>query len=212
MLDLTPEKALIFRITHIDNVTWLLKNGIHCRNSESFDPAFVNIGNPDLIEKRRTREIPLPPGGMLSDYVPFYFTPHSPMLYNIRTGFNGITRRSNSEIVIVVSSLRLLAEKEIPFLFTDRHASLVTAEFFDDLGMLGSLDWRILQARDFKRDNDLGKIERYQAEALVHKRVNTDNLLGIACSDSKVYSRLEAMVAEASAEVKVVVRPGWYFS
>jgi hypothetical protein len=43
--DLNPDKALIFRITHLDNVPWILDNGLHCRSSEVLDPDFVNIGN-----------------------------------------------------------------------------------------------------------------------------------------------------------------------
>ena len=50
---LNPEKALIFRITHIDNVPWLLDHGLHCRNGGLTDPSFRSIGNPELIDKRR---------------------------------------------------------------------------------------------------------------------------------------------------------------
>ena len=77
---LTPEKALIFRITHRSNVPWILKNGLHCRSSAIVDPNFTGIGNPELIERRRHRKVDILPGGTLEDYVPFYFTPFSPML------------------------------------------------------------------------------------------------------------------------------------
>ena len=40
---LTPEKALIFRITDKDNIPWILGNGLHCRNSNHLDPNFVTI-------------------------------------------------------------------------------------------------------------------------------------------------------------------------
>jgi hypothetical protein len=86
MSSLTPERALIFRITHIDNVPWILSNGLHCRNSRSVDPHYREIGNRDLIDKRSHRVVPIVPGGTLSDYIPFYFTPYSPMLFNIKTG------------------------------------------------------------------------------------------------------------------------------
>jgi hypothetical protein len=43
-LTLTQEKGLIFRITHRDNVPWILKNGMHARNGDEFDPNFgINI-------------------------------------------------------------------------------------------------------------------------------------------------------------------------
>jgi hypothetical protein len=60
---LTPEKALIFRITHRDNLPWILANGLHCRNSNLIDSNFVSIGNPDLIVNRHYHAVPIAPGG-----------------------------------------------------------------------------------------------------------------------------------------------------
>jgi hypothetical protein len=80
-VNLNPEKALIFRIVHVDNVPWILDHdGLHCRNAADQDPDYVNIGNPELIGKRARCAVPVPPGGTLSDYVPFYFTPFSIMM------------------------------------------------------------------------------------------------------------------------------------
>ncbi len=72
--NLNSDKALIFRIVHCDNLPWILENGLHAKNGGKLDPTFRNIGNPDLIDKRSRRIVPIPPGGTLSDYVPFYFT------------------------------------------------------------------------------------------------------------------------------------------
>jgi len=119
---LNPEKALIFRMVHLDNVPWILDHGMHCRSSVIVDPDYVNIGKTDLIHARSSREVPVAPGGTLSDYVPFYFTPFSIMMYNIKTGHGVVTRRSNEEIVIFVSSLHRLQSLGAPFLFTNGHA------------------------------------------------------------------------------------------
>ena len=70
--NLNPEKALIWRIVHRDNLPWLLENGLHCGNSNTRAPNWVSIGNTELIEKRATHPVPIPPGGCLNDYVPFY--------------------------------------------------------------------------------------------------------------------------------------------
>lgn len=209
---LTPDNATIFRITHIDNVPWILKNGIHCRNWPTRDPNFREIGNPDLIAKRGHRDVPISPGGTLSDYVPFYFTPHSPMLYNIKTGFGGITRRPMSEIAIFVSSLPKIVECKVPFVFTDRHAYVAAAQFSSDLKDLDRIDWRILQARDFERDaNDLGKGERYQAEALIHASVPVTALLGIVCHGTAQEAWLHSEIEQNSIALAVAARPGSYF-
>lgn len=77
--------TLIYRITHLANVPWILDNGLHALSTERRDPNFVPIGNPDLIEKRRRRSVEADPGGTLDDYVTFYFGVHSVMLYSIHT-------------------------------------------------------------------------------------------------------------------------------
>lgn len=212
MPNLTPERALIFRIVHRNNVPWILENGMHCRNSNVLDPAYVSIGNRELIDKRNRHPVPCPPGGTLGDYVPFYFTPFSPMLLNIKTGWGGIEKRSNSEIVIFVSSLEKLREHGLTFVFTDRHAYLEAARFFSDASHLSELDWDLLQRRDFKRDpEDPGKFERYQAEALVYGALPCPCLLGIACYDDIARAEIAQLAADLKLDLKVVARRGWYF-
>ena len=214
MSSLKPENGLIFRIAHIANVPWILDHGLHCRNSQECDPNYVEIGNPELIEKRRNRAVPIPPGGVLGDYIPFYFTPHSPMLLNIKTGHNGITKRPMSEIIIMVSSLPALASQKIPFVFTDRHAYLQTAtqNFFSDLARLDRIAWDLLQNRDFKRDlYDPGKFERYQAEALVHRHLQVTSLSGIICHGDAQKVVLQDEIEKRGQTLQIAVKPNWYF-
>src|ERR1044072_6157205 len=105
MKDLKPELARIFRIVHISNVPWILDHGgLHRHNSADRDQNYVNIGNASLIDKRTRRFVPITPYGPLSDYVPFYFTPFSIMMYNIKTGYGGITQLENSDMEMFVSS------------------------------------------------------------------------------------------------------------
>jgi hypothetical protein len=212
VIELTPDKARIFRITHMANVPWMLDHGLRCRNSALVDPQYHEIGNPDLIGKRQHRPVPIPPGGSLSDYIPFYFTPFSPMLYNITTGYQGIRRRPMSEIVILVSSLHRIAGQGLAFVFSDRHAYLQAAVFSSNLAELVALDWKRLRARDFKRDpNDLSRFERYQAEALIHKHLPVEGLDGIVCHGGEQAATLNAEIASRNLQLPVVTRPGWYF-
>jgi ssDNA thymidine ADP-ribosyltransferase, DarT len=75
-MDLTPERALIFRITHVSNVPWILDYGLRCASLNILDPGFRPIGSAGSIEKRAPRSVPAAPGGALSDYIAFFFTPH----------------------------------------------------------------------------------------------------------------------------------------
>jgi hypothetical protein len=212
MIDVSAEKGRIFRITHVRNIPWILGNGIHCRNSGSSDPGFINIGSEELIEKRRSRMLPLPPHGTLSDYVPFYFTPRSIMLLNILTGYNGVRQRSAEEIVIMVSSLQHLHNRGRPFVFSDRHAYLLTANFSSDLAQLSSLAWDDWRNSDFKNDPERPeKKERYQAEALVHGNLGMNDLLGFATASAQSRDRLQSVVEEAGLDIRVIAKSSWYF-
>ena len=212
-LNLTPERGLLFRITHVANLPWLLANGLHCPNSRATDPKFVAIGNPDLIVNRARRRVTTPPGGTLADYVPFYFTPKSLMLFNINTGYNGITLRPNEEIAILVSSCQAMHDNGVSLLFTDRHAYTATAAWSGDPADLAvMIDWDILRRHDFGRDDDYpDKTERYQAEALAHRHVPPAALLGIGCWSEAVKAAIAGQVGVAGLALKVLVRPGWYF-
>jgi len=211
MSNLNPEKALIFRITHVANVLWTLQNGLYCSNSDRSDPNYIQIGNAELIARRTTRDVPVHPYGTLGDYIPFYFTPFSPMLYNIKTGYNGVTKRPMEEIAILVSSLREVHKQGITFVFSDRHAYLQAAEFYNDLDRLDQIDWPRLQARDFRRDpDDPGKVERYQAEALIYQHLPLAAVLGIICYRDEERRKLEGECGKLKLIKQVLCEPRWY--
>lgn len=209
---LNPQKALIWRIVHRDNIPWILDNGLYCGNSQVRSPHWVPIGNPELTDKRASHPVPVGAGGFLNDYVPFYFTPFSPMMKNIHSGYGGIQQRPNDEIVILVSNLRRVRALGLPFVFTDGHAYYAWSNYYTDLADLEKIDWPILQARDFRRDpNDLAKFERYQAEALIHKHCPVEALDGMVCYTGKTKNILCNWLAERGLNLPVYARTGWYF-
>ena len=208
---LNPERALIFRIIHRANLPWVLQHGLHCGNSAMRSPQWVSIGNQELIGKRALWPVAAPPGGVLNDYVPFYFTPFSPMMLNIKTGWNGVQQHPPQDILILVSSLPRVAELGLTWLFTDTHANNGVANYFSQLADLQRIDWRILQTRDFKRNpEDPGKVGRYQAEALVHRHCPLQGLSGVVCFDESGKIASQQAVDSVGAPLKVIKQPTWY--
>ncbi len=135
------------------------------------------------------------------------------MLYNIKTGYGGVIKRTNREIVILVSSLPRLVELRLPFVFTNSHAYMSESDFFSRLDDLRRhIDWPLLQSRDFKRDpDDPGKLGRYHAEALVHQHLPIQALIGIACYDSATVGAVSEAVAARGLTLPVKALPSWYF-
>lgn len=208
---LNPTKALIWRIVHRENLPWILDNGLHCSNHNATCPNWISIGNSELIDKRAKRPVTHPPHGHLNDYVPFYFTPFSPMLLNIKSGYN-VTQRPNEEIVILVSSMHDIARLGLDFVFTDMHAYYQWATFYTNPADIHKVDWPLIQTRDFKRDpNDPQKFERYQAEFLVHQHCPVDALKGIVCYNQKVKIDIQNQLDTRQMDLGVFAQPSWYF-
>lgn len=212
MAELTPEHGRIFRITHTRNVPLILRNGLYSRNSGRTDPAFVQIGMKDLIDKRALHPVPVPPGGLLSDYVPFYFTPWSIMMRNITQGLSGVEKHAFDDLAIIVSSIERLQQTRTPFIFTNAHAYMAEADYFTDPADLDRIDWDLLRRRDFKKNpEDPGKLGRYQAECLVRFHVPPTALLGVGCYDGGSAQRLASVAAQHNPVVPVRAVPNWFF-
>lgn len=206
--NLNPSKALVWRIVHRDNLPWLLEHGLHAVSCGKRSSTYVGIGNPELISKRAQRHVPIDPHGTLADYVPFYFTPFSVMMKNIHSGW-GVPQRRNEEIVTLVTSLYHLQSLGLRFVFTDAHAYPHWAGYYSDLTQLDRIDWEILQRRDFKRDTeDPRKMERYQAEALIHKHVPVAGLLGVVCYNETLKRGVDKEVQQRQLALQVHARPG----
>jgi hypothetical protein len=118
----------------------------------------------------------------------------------------------NDDVVILVSSVSKLEEHGISFVFSDRHAYLEPALFYNDPLQLNQIDWEILQRRDFKYDpNDPGKVERYQAELLAYRHVPTQALIGIVCYNGDSHENAEKDCEAAEVSIQIVAKPDWYF-
>lgn len=206
---LNLEKALIWRVVHRDNLPWILDNGLLCDNSNLKAPEYVAIGNAD-VERRRLREVPITPGGVLADYVPFYFTPFPLLMKHIHSGWS-VPRRGNDEIVILVASLHRAERSGRRFVYTDAHAYPEWTRYYNDLADLDQVDWPLLQQRDFTRDpDDPRKMERHQAEALIHRHLPASELTGIICYTDALKESIGRELASRGLALPVHARPGWY--
>ncbi|MGB8901344.1 MAG: DarT ssDNA thymidine ADP-ribosyltransferase family protein [Methylocella sp.] len=99
----------------------------------------------------------------------------------------------------------------MPFLFTDRHAYLVAAEFYSDLERLDQIEWEMLRRRGFRTDHeDPSKKEKYQAEALIYKHLPVDGLLGLVSYSDEVKVSINQALNKRAMTIEVKKKPDWY--
>ena len=136
------EKTYIYHITAIDNLGSIIKcNGINCKNKQP--EGCRNIAYENIQARRSSTIVPIPPNGILHDYVPFYFAPCSPMLYAIHKGFVPGFNDGQDRIIYIVSSIDQIEKEQLKYVFTDGHAVMGYTEFFNNKEDLDKVDWEV---------------------------------------------------------------------
>lgn len=204
---LQPIPTRIYRITHHDNLLATLQHGIFCRNHPTAATApYRNIGDASLTDRRNRIAVPLPPGGALNDYVPFYLGPRSPMLYRIGK------HAPQSEIIYLLSHVQHIQQLGLPYVFTDGHAFEILTSFHQSPTDLANLAWADIYANQWKPTLQNPNLQRHkQAEFLVHQFVPVNALVGIAVLNGHIRTQVEQIVQQAGLALPVREVPAWYY-
>jgi hypothetical protein len=106
-----PVPTPIIRFIHIANLAVCLKRGgLYAPNHEPDDGLkYKPIHNVEIQNKRAVCAIDCGPGGVIHDYVAFYFGPLSPMMLQLKTGqVAGYTEGQEPLIYLVSNTAPLL--------------------------------------------------------------------------------------------------------
>ncbi len=209
-----PKWGLLYHLTHISNLESIAEEGLFSDSQiKTVQKAVEEIGHADVKQQRRHRVVPLPPGGCVSDYVPFYFAPRSPMLGSIWKGNVPMYSGGQGKIVYLVTSIDKVVEEHLRFVFTDRNATLFAARYGDDLKDLDDyVDWELMEARMWNNtDEEPDRMERRMAEFLVHDHVPWSAFIGVATRNDKWCQQARRLLASVGSEIFIKPRPDWYF-
>jgi hypothetical protein len=163
-------------------------------------------------DRRSRKQVPCSAGGVLHDYVPFYFAPRSPMLFTIHKGnVRGYQNGQNSIIYLVVE-IQAIANANLAFAYTDGHAVMDYSDFYDDLKDLSQIDWQIMNAtywHDTPQDGD--RKRRRQAEFLVHQFCPWKLVQEIGVINDNIQIKVETILHDQQHQPPVTIYSKWYF-
>lgn len=208
------DDTAVYHITDVDNLASLIAKGaVLCENQCSRDGvAPVCIGYRRLKTTRGGIEVAVGhAGGYLSDYVPFYYAPRSPMLYVNYLGGVDDYGKGQREIVHLVCCAEELAAVA-PFVITDGHPVSPLSNQFADLAELANLDWDVMNDtywRDTDEDGD--RKRRRQAEFLVHEQVPIDQVKLIGAYSESVAAKAREAFARTAEYPPIAIRRDWYY-
>ena len=211
-----PIPTPIYRLTHRENLATIIpsKASLAPNMVPSSNQLYRKIHDQEVQSKRRNVRIPCGPGGVIHDYVPFYFGYLSPMLLNLKTGrvpgFSG----GQSDLIYLVTACQKIKAANLPFVFSDGHALTTVTAFSDDLNQLQIVDWGMVNQRywtDTPADPD--RQRRKQAEFLVHQKCPWDLIESIAVFDESAMQAVMKVLGAFPLKDRrsVSIRRDWYY-
>lgn len=202
---INKDRNFCYRICHIQNLLHLLQVGLCTKHHPLASESFVSIGNSEIINVRDTTRVKIEGYGLIGEYVPFYFTPRSIMLYNIVTGFRApvVPVVPRNRIVVIRSRIDQLIEADRYF-FTNGQANDASTDHFGELKDLDKVDWEIIHGSNFsKSDGDFDRPRRYQAEFLVYNHVPVSAIESIVVYDENTENDVIKLVKEIGQNITV---------
>lgn len=201
----------IYHITHIGNLPSILSARRIWSDAQCRDRGCTvhDVGYNHIKARRMRRPVSIYPGQTLGQFVPFNFCPRSVMLFVLHKGHEGY-KGGQGEILHFASTVGKAIECGRRWAFTDRHADLRYAKYFNDLGSESEVDWQVMPLQYWSSEDETK--QRRQAEFLVYDWFPWEGITEIGVIDTIIQRRVENLLADSEHKPAVCVRPGWYYS
>ncbi len=206
--------TFIYHFTHLENLASILEAGeLNSPNilRQSGIP-YVNIAYSNVQRRRARKSVPCGPGGVIHDYVPFYFATRSPMLYAISRGNVQSYDEGQQPLIYLVSTAQAVREAGLPFVFTNGHSIIEYTDFYEDLSYLDQIDWSLMRLRFWaKSDEDSDRVRRRQAEFLVYKSCPWELITEVGVINRDMKRLVTESLENSGHKPPIIVRRGWYY-
>jgi hypothetical protein len=132
---------------------------------------------------------------------------------------------SQEDIVYIITKAQIISKAEIDYVFTDRHAIVDYAEFYNFLNDLNKIDWDLFFEEPLKNgysqywhDQPFGTNPKWinrkeirQAEFLVYKSLPWNLVHCVATINDEVSSKVKTILSEYEKETNVLTRRELYY-
>lgn len=203
----------IYHITHLDNLPGILARGELLADTRIRSAGLQphNIAHGNIKQRRATVAIPIAPGGVVADYVPFYFCPRSPMLYAIHGGHvQGYPGGQGKVLHLIADAESLTAHHAC--VHTDGNAATRPVSVYAGTSGFNDLSWDVINSwswRDTPDDND--RKRRKQAEFLVWQRLPWTAISRIGVINDEMAAVVRHNLAGQPHCPVVETRRDWYY-
>ncbi|MGL5832427.1 MAG: type II toxin-antitoxin system toxin DNA ADP-ribosyl transferase DarT [Waterburya sp.] len=173
---------------------------------------YTDIAYQTIQDTRARKQVPCGAGGVLHDYVPFYFAPRSPMLRAIYKGYVQGYQDGQNLIIHLVVEIEAIANLNLAFAYTDGHAIMDYSDFYDNLDQLDSvIDWGLMRSKYwFDTNEDPNRKCRRQAEFLIHQFCPWTLVKEIGVINNDIKMKVEKILQNYTHQPSVKIYHQWY--
>ena len=196
----------IAHFTYADNIPSIAREGLLC-DELTITKSHRCCGDADIKSRRMAKPIPF--GGTVGSYVPFYFAARSPMLYTLHKNGKVVQR----ELVYLVTSTERLIEKGYTWCCSDMNAAKNVAKFYNtEKDLKEKINWEYMTVTDWRSTDDHPmRMEKRMAEFLVRHGVKLMDFIGVYTYDEHMKTSVEKNLAHEGISLPVKVSHKLYF-
>lgn len=221
-----PNPVRLFHITALTNLNNICYQGaLISKNKVGHHGInYQNIAHTGAQCTRSLRAVIDPPGGVLHDYVPFYFAPRSPMLSAIQNKKVVGCSLNQEDIIYFETTADQVISSGLKFIFFDMNATFAFSKAYTDPSLLHSVvAWDLIteppnldgyckyffdKAANPKYVN---RMARRQAEFIVKDEIPLNCFTRMGVINSSVKNQVDRILFAHGLTLKVDVMTDWYF-
>ena len=209
-----PASPKIYHIVHVDRLPSIVSDGYLWCDAEVSRrrSAGTPIGIDNIKQRRLSNMLSSHSGLHVGDCVPFYFCPRSVMLYVIyKSDHEDLAYRGGQgPIVHLEADLRETVawadRNKQKWAFTLSNAGSRYFEDLCDLEQLGEIDWKAVQAEDWRDCKDAK-----QAEFLIEQRFPWELISRIGVRSQRIYQQAMGSRGRGADKPRVEIMREWYY-
>ena len=222
-----PRPVRLFHITAIDNLAMICQQGalLSKIKSEQLGLQYHNIAHGGAQGARSIKLVNNPPGGLIHEFVPFYFAPRSPMLSAIHHGQVQNCNYDQTGIIYFETTIEFICQNGLQdFVFYDRNATKDYSCCYTDLKQLKNVvDWKTMTEAPkldgfckyfFDKHSEsryVDRMEKRQAEFLIKEKVPLSWITRIGVINQSRAHEVNIILTKFGVNLKVDIMTDWYF-
>ncbi|MCC6545649.1 DUF4433 domain-containing protein [Candidatus Sumerlaeota bacterium] len=192
------QDRMVYHFTHLDNLPSILSQGGLLSTQQKLSRGLIHydVAYEGIQARRANTRVTCGPGGVVHNYVPFYFAKLTDM-------FTGVVfRRVADQQLLIFLRVKLRDAISYPYVFSDASANTnIPPTFYNSPHSLANLDWECIELQKWSLKNEVQRHKR-MAEFLIHGSVPLATIDSIVVWNKAIADQVQRYLAAQNINIK----------